>query len=68
VLTGFRDDMQNYTGPVSMTSSGPVALQAYMDGDSEGTVVWGVGTSGSACAGVSPSGSTLTFQFVRVAG
>jgi hypothetical protein len=68
VLTGFRGDMQNYRGPVSVTSSGPVALQADMAGDSEGTVVWAVGTSGSACAGVTPSGSALTFHFVRVAG
>lgn len=65
VLRGFRGDMRNYAGPVSMTSRGPLALQVYETGDYEGVVGWGAGVSGSACAHVTASGSTLTFRFIR---
>jgi hypothetical protein len=65
VLRGFRGDMRNYAGPVSMTSAGPLALQVYATGDYEGVVSWAAGVSGSACANVTSSGSTLTFRFIR---
>jgi hypothetical protein len=67
VLRGFRGDMRNYAGPVSITSPGPLALQVYETGDFEGVVAWGAGVSGSACANVTASGSTLTFRFIRTA-
>ena len=65
VLRGFRGDMRNYAGPVSMTSPGPLVLQVYQTGEYEGVVAWGAGVSGSACANVTASGSTLTFRFIR---
>ena len=65
-FTGLRGDMQNYVGPDSMTSPGPLTLQAHAIGDWEGYVAWAVGTSGSACANVTASGSTLTFRFISL--
>ena len=64
VLRGFRGDMRNYTGPVSIISSGPRLLQVYEIGDFEGVVTWAVGLSGAACANVTAAGSNLTFHFV----
>jgi hypothetical protein len=64
ILRGFRGDMQNYVGPVSITSSGPRFLQVYKLGDFEGVITWGAGLSGAGCANVTASGSTLTFRFV----
>jgi hypothetical protein len=65
VLRGFRGDMRNYAGPVSMTSPGPLTLQVYETGDYEGVVGWGAGVSGSACTNATASGSTLMFHFIR---
>jgi hypothetical protein len=64
VLRGFRGDISNYAGPASLTSSGPRLLQVYELGDFEGVVTWAIGLSSASCASVSPSGSTLTFQFI----
>ena len=64
VLRGFRGDMSNYTGPLSITSGGPRLLQVYKLGDFEGVVTWGAGLSSAGCANVTASGSTLTFRFV----
>jgi hypothetical protein len=66
VLKGFRGDMRNYAGPVSTMSPGPAALQVYETGDYEGVVSWSAGVSGSACANVTASGSTLVFHFIRI--
>lgn len=63
-LSGFRGDRSNYDGRTSMTSSGPILLQANKIGDFEGVVTFGVGVSGSSCANVTSSGSTLTFRFI----
>jgi hypothetical protein len=63
-LSGFQGDRFNYSGPVSMTSSGPLALQAYEAGDYEGDVDWAVGVSRPACAHVTATGSTLVFQLI----
>ena len=65
VLTGFRGDHPNYTGPKTLTSTGPVLLQAAAIGDFEGYVTWGVGLSQPACANVTTSGSTLTLHFIK---
>lgn len=65
VLRGFRGDLQNYAGAGSIASAGPLLLQVYELGDSEGVVTWGAGVSAPACAAVSASGSTLTFHFIR---
>jgi hypothetical protein len=65
VLTGFRGDVINYSGQTSITSSGPVLLQTSKLGDFEGVVTFGAGTSKPACANVTTSGSTLTFQFIQ---
>jgi hypothetical protein len=64
VLKGFRGDIQNYAGPVSITSSGPRLLQVYALGNFEGVVTWGAGLSGAGCANVATSSSTLTFHFI----
>jgi hypothetical protein len=64
VLRGFRGDMRNYAGPVSIVSSGPRLLQTYEIGDFEGVVTWAIGLSGAGCANVTGAGSTLTFHFI----
>jgi hypothetical protein len=64
VLRGFRGDMSNYTGPVSIISSGPRLLQVNQIGDFEGVVTWAVGLSGAGCANVTAAGSNLTFHFI----
>lgn len=64
VLRGFRGDIRNYAGPVSIISGGPRLLQIYEIGDFEGVVTWAVGLGGGSCANVTSAGSTLTFQFI----
>jgi hypothetical protein len=64
VLRGFRGDMRNYAGPVSIISSGPRLLQVYEIGDFEGVVSWAVGLSSAGCANVTAAGSNLTFHFI----
>jgi hypothetical protein len=64
VLTGFRGDQSNYKGEKKFKSPGPRLLEVVELGDSEGTVSWGVGLDGPACADISLDGSTLTFHFV----
>jgi hypothetical protein len=64
VLRGFRGDMRNYNGPVSIMSGGPRLLQASEIGDFEGVVTWAIGLSGAGCASVTSSGSSLTFHFI----
>lgn len=63
-LTGFRGDVENYTGPTILDSSGPLLLQVAETEDFEGYVGWAAGLSGPACANVTASGSTLTFHFI----
>jgi hypothetical protein len=65
VLRGFRGDRSNYDGQASMTSSGPLLLQASKIGDFEGVVSFGAGVSAPACANVTAAGSTLTFHFIH---
>jgi len=65
LLTGFRGDQANYKGPKKLTSSGPRLLEVAELGDFEGNVSWGVGLSEPACATITSSGSTLTFQFIQ---
>ncbi|HEX7263906.1 MAG TPA: hypothetical protein VF383_06985 [Candidatus Dormibacteraeota bacterium] len=64
VLRGFRGDVRNYAGPVSIISSGPRLLQVYEIGDFEGVVTWAVGLSGAGCANATTAGSNLTFHFI----
>jgi hypothetical protein len=64
VLTGFRGDQTNYSGPKTLVSSGPLLVSVAEIGDFEGTVSWGAGLSAAGCANVTSSGSTLTFQFM----
>jgi hypothetical protein len=64
VLKGFRGDMNNYVGPASFTSQGPLLLQVKSLGGSEGQVSWGAGLSRPGCASVAANGSTLTFRFI----
>lgn len=64
VLKGFRGDMDNYAGPASFMSQGPLLVQVRSLGGSEGQVSWGAGLSRPGCASVTASGSTLTFHFI----
>ena len=64
LLRGFRGDMRNYAGPVSIISTGPRLLQAYEIGDFEGVVTWAVGLSSAGCANVTAAGSILTFRVI----
>jgi len=66
VLRGFRGDMNNYVGPASFTSQGPLLLQVKSLGGSEGQVSWGAGLSRPGCASVTATGSTLTFHFIAL--
>jgi hypothetical protein len=61
VLRGFRGDMRNYAGPVSIISSGPKLLQVYALGDFEGIVTWAVRLDTAGCANAAPceSGSGI---------
>ncbi|MFI5281970.1 MAG: hypothetical protein ACHQ0J_02430 [Candidatus Dormibacterales bacterium] len=64
VLKGFRGDMQNYAGPLSFNSAGPMVVQVRSLGGSEGQESWAAGLSRPGCAAVTSAGSTLTFHFV----
>ena len=64
VLRGFRGDMNNYAGPTSFTSLGPLLMQVRSLGGSEGQVSWAAGLSRPGCASVTATGSTLTFHFI----
>ena len=64
VLKGFRGDMDNYVGPASFTSQGPLLVQVRSLGGYEGQVSWGAGLSQPGCASVTATGSTLTFHFI----
>lgn len=64
VLRGFRGDMDNYAGPASFTSEGPLLVQVKSLGGSEGQASWAAGLSRSGCASVTSTGSTLTFHFI----
>jgi hypothetical protein len=64
VLTGFRGDVDNYLGPGSFTSQGPLLVQVKSLGGSEGQASWAAGLSRPGCASVTSTGSTLTFHFI----
>jgi hypothetical protein len=68
LLRGFRGDMRNYAGPVSIISSGPLLMQVYELGDFEGVVTWGVGFGSAGCANVTAVGSNLTLHFIASPG
>jgi hypothetical protein len=63
-MTGFRGDVENYTGPKMFDSTGALLLQVAEVGDFEGTVGWAAGLSKPGCANVNSSGSTLTIHFI----
>jgi hypothetical protein len=64
VLKGFRGDMDNYAGPASFSSQGPLLVQVRSLGGSEGQVSWAAGLSRPGCASVTAVGSSLTFHFI----
>ena len=64
VLKGFRGDMENYAGPASFVSQGPLLVEVRSLGGYEGQVSWGAGLSQPGCANVTTTGSTLTFHFI----
>jgi hypothetical protein len=64
VLRGFRGDVNNYSGPTSFTSQGPLLLQVRSLGGSEGQASFAAGLSRPGCASVTTTASTLKFQFI----
>jgi hypothetical protein len=64
VLRGFRGDINNYSGPTSFTSQGPLLLQVKSLGGSEGQASFAAGLSRPGCASVAATASTLTFHFI----
>ena len=62
VLRGFRGDMQNYSGPKTLTAHGRTLTQASEVGDFEGVVSWALGLAQPGCAAAEAGSSTLTFQ------
>jgi hypothetical protein len=64
VLRGFRGDMDNYAGPASFTSQGPLLVQVKSLGGWEGQASWAAGLSRPGCASVTSTGSTLVFHFI----
>jgi hypothetical protein len=64
VLKGFRGDMDNYAGPASFASQGPLLVEVRSLGGYEGQVSWAAGLSRPGCASVTATGSTLTFHFI----
>jgi hypothetical protein len=63
-MTGFRGDVENYTGQKIFASGGPLLLQIAEVGDFEGIVGWAGGLSKPGCANVTASGSTLTIHYI----
>lgn len=64
-LSDFRGDTSNYSGAKTLTSTGPLLLQVNRLGDFEGVLSFGASTSAPACAHVTATPSSLTFQFVN---
>lgn len=64
VLRGFRGDINNYSGPTSFTSQGPLLLQVKSLGGSEGQASFAAGLSRPGCASVAATASALTFHFI----
>ncbi len=56
--------MENYAGPASFVSQGPLLVEVRSLGGYEGQVSWGAGLSQPGCANVTTTGSTLTFHFI----
>jgi len=65
LFQGFRGFRPNYTGPKTLTSTGPLLLQVAQIGDFEGYVSFGVGLSAPGCATVASNGTTLTLKFIK---
>jgi hypothetical protein len=65
LLTGFQGFKPNYTGPKTLTSSGPLLFQVAELGDFEGYVSWGAGLNEAGCATVASNGNTLTLKFIK---
>ena len=66
MLRGFRGDMNNYAGPDSFNSTGPLLMQVKSLGGYEGQASWAAGLSRPGCAIVTATGSTLIFRFVQL--
>lgn len=64
ILRGFRGDMANYVGATDFHPNSPLLKEVRFLGDYEGVIGFAIGLGRPACANVTASGSTLTFQFV----
>ena len=64
VLSGFRGDMQNYTGTMDFKPAGPMLAEVREIGDYEGVIGWAAGLNAPGCANVTGGSSTLTFRFI----
>jgi len=64
VLSGFRGDMQNYTGTMDFRPSSSMLAEVREIGDYEGVIGWAASLSALGCANVTAGSSTLTFRFI----
>jgi len=64
VFSGFRGDMQNYTGTTSFKPSSQKLAEVREIGDYEGVIGWAAGLNGPGCVNVTSGSSSLAFHFI----
>jgi hypothetical protein len=65
-LRDFQTGAQgNFVGSIATSSPGPLLVDVKKIGDFEGVVSFAAGLASAGCAGVTASGSTLTFHFIQ---
>jgi len=65
VLSGFRGDMQNYTGAMDFKPASSMLAEVREIGDFEGVIGWAAGLNAPGCANVIAVSSTLRFQLIN---
>ena len=64
ILSGFRGDMQNYTGTMDFNPGSSMLAEVREIGDYEGVIGWAAGLNAPGCANVISGSSTLTVRFI----
>ena len=64
ILSGFRGDLQNYTGSMDFTPGSAMLAEVREIGDYEGVIGWAAGLNAPGCANVTAGGSTLASKFI----
>ena len=65
VLSGFRGDMQNYSGSMDFKPGSTLLAEVREIGDYEGMIGWAAGLNAPGCANVTSGSSTLTVRFIQ---